>query len=165
MKTNYTNIDPSRLNFPLAPLAAGRLSSAVLVIGGDIPDDIAGVAVQIERVQQQGEDRPNFNAGATRQADGTFRCYLSPFCFPDATDALHYHVMGTDERGNPRWLGSGALRVLGESTADGSPVSPDIIPSDTFVRNPVTGLYHKLVAEVNDLGELTVSAEQEGVAR
>ena len=38
-------------------------------------------------------------------------------------------------------------------------------PADTYVRNPVTGLYHKLTAEVNEHGEVTVAVEEEGVER
>lgn len=35
---------------------------------------------------------------------------------------------------------------------------------DTYIRNPVTGLFHKLVAETDESGVLTVAAEQEGVS-
>lgn len=169
MKTNVIRLRPDRLNIPLATCPVGKLSSAVFVICGDIPDDVQSLAVQIERTPDPDthQPRPNFTAATTRQTDGTFRCYLSPFHFPEIAPDLHYHVMGTDTAAptaNPRWLGAGDLRIL-ENPADGSPVTPEIIPADTYVRNPVTGLYHKLVAEVNEDGELSVAIDEEGIIK
>lgn len=169
MKTNVIKLRPDRLNIPLATCPVGKLSSAVFVICGDIPDDVDSLAVEIERSPDPDthQPRPNYTAAATRQTDGTFRCYLSPFYFPEIAPDLHYHVMGTDTAApmaNPRWLGTGALRIL-ENPANGSSVTPEIIPADTYIRNPVTGLYHKLVAEINEDGEISVSIEQEGISR
>ncbi len=166
MKENHATIRADRLNRPIETLFAGRLSSAVLVVGGDIPGDVAGLAVRIGRTEDPDTHQPrqDYTAVAARQADGTFRCYLSPFLFPDASGDLKYHVVGTDEEGNPRWLGTGALVVL-ECPTDGSADAPAIIPADTYVRNPVTGLYHKLTAEVNEHGEVTVAVEEEGIER
>lgn len=170
MKANYIHLRPDRLNQPLATCPVGKLSSAVFIICGDIPDDVDALAVQVERTvdPQTHQPRPNFTAAATRQADGTFRCYLSPFCFPDVSaEGLCYHVVATDQQAptpNPRWLGTGALRVL-ENPANGSPVTPEIIPRDCYAYNPVTGLYHKIVAEVNEDGQITIATEQQGIAR
>lgn len=166
MKENHVTIRADRLNRPLETCFVGKLSSAVMRIVGDIPDDIDGLAVQIGRTEDPTthQPRPNYAVAATRKADGTFRCYLSPFLFPDVSDALEYHILALDERGNPRWLGSGAL-IVRDNPADGNPVAPDIIPADTYIRNPVTGLYHKLTAEVNELGEIAVGVESEGIER
>ena len=169
MKAQHIRIRPDRLNAPLATCNVGRLSSAVFVIGGDVPDDIDTIAVQIGRTPDPNthQPRPNYTAAATRQTDGTFRCYLSPFYFPEIAPDLHYHVIGTDTAAptaNPRWLGTGDLRIL-ENPANGSSVSPEIIPADTYIRNPATGLYHKLVAEVNEDGELSVAIEKEGISK
>jgi len=167
MKTHNVKIRPDRLNAPLATCFVGKLSSAVFMIGGDIPDDVDTITVQIGRTDDPTTHQPrqNFTVAANRNADGeTFRCYLSPFCFPDVSDALEYHVLGMDTNGNARWLGSGPL-IVRDNPANGSPVPPEIIPADTYIRNPVTGLYHKLIAEVNDLGEITVAADPEGIER
>ena len=167
MKTHNVKIRPDRLNAPLATCFVGKLSSAVFMIGGDIPDDVDTITVQIGRTDDPTTHQPrqNFTVAANRNADGkTFRCYLSPFCFPDVSDALEYHVLGTDTNGNARWLGSGPL-IVRDNPANGRPVPPEIIPADTYIRNPVTGLYHKLIAEVNDLGEITVAADPEGIER
>lgn len=166
MKENRVTIRADRLNRPLETCFVGKLSSAVFRIGGDIPDDIDGMTVQIRRIADPTthQARENFTAAAMRNADGTFRCYLSPFHFPDVSDALEYHVIGLDTNGNARWLGTGAL-IVRDNPASGSPEVPEIIPRDTYIRNPVTGLYHKLTAEVNDMGEIVVGVETEGMER
>ena len=53
----------------------------------------------------------------------------------------------------------------GEVRAAQITIDPAIVPADIYVRNPVTGLYHKLTAEVNEHGEVTVAVEEEGVER
>ena len=167
MKAQHIKIRPDRLNAPLATCNVGKLSSAVFVIEGDIPDDIDGMAVQIGRTEDPTthQPRPNYTVAANRNADGkTYRCYLAPFCFPDEADALEYHVVATDTNGNPRWLGTGQL-IVRDNPADGSPIVPEIIPADTYIRNPVTGLYHKLTAAVNEYGELSINLESEGIER
>ena len=110
-----------------------------------------------------GDEKKRYTAAGTRQADGTFRVYLAPAYFPAESDHLKYHVLGMDAQENPRWLGSGMLRIF-DNPADGSPIAPDILPRNSYAYNPQTGLYYKIVAEVNDLGEITLSTEQEGVA-
>ena len=171
MKAQHIRIRPDRLNAPLATCNVGKLSSAVFVIEGDIPEDADTIAVQIGRTPdpQTQEPRENFTAAASETTlDGsaarTFRCYLAPFYFPDEADALEYHVVATDTNGNPRWLGTGPL-VVRDNPADGSPVTPEIIPADTYIRNPATGLYHKLTAAVNELGEIVLDCDPEGIQR
>jgi hypothetical protein len=171
MKAQHIRIRPDRLNAPLATCNVGKLSSAVFVIEGDIPDDTDTIAVQIGRTPdpQTQEPRKNFTASASEttpqgSAARAFRCYLAPFCFPDEADALEYHVVATDTTGNSRWLGTGQL-IVRDNPADGSPVAPEIIPADTYIRNPATGLYHKLTAAVDEDGNLTVALEDEGIER
>lgn len=160
MRQIRVKVNPNRLDEPLVPITVGKLSSAVIIIEGDIPDDIDTMTLQFERV---GQDLDNFTVAAT-PIDGGYRAYVNPFNFPDASDALKYHVMAVDSAGNPMWLGSGLLRVR-ENPANGSAVTPEIIPADTYIRNPATGLYHKLTASVNEYGELSIDLEQEGIER
>lgn len=171
MKAQHIKIRPDRLNAPLVTCNVGKLSSAVFVIEGDIPDDADTIAVQIGRTPdpQTQEPRKNFTAAASETTpDGsaarTFRCYLAPFYFPDEADALEYHIVATDTNDNPRWLGTGPL-IVRDNPADGSPVTPEIIPADTYIRHPATGLYHKLTAAVNEYGELTTTIDPEGIQR
>ena len=107
-------------------------------------------------------------AAAATEVEGQtprcFRAYFSTFLIPDISDALEYHIIGTDGHGNARWLGTGPL-IVRDNPANGSPVPPEVIPADTYIRNPVTGLYHKLLADVNELGEITTYCDPEGIQR
>ena len=161
MKTHIIRVRPDRLGFPLETCVVGKLSS----------DDVEGITVQIGRTADPDtqEPRANFTAAAATEessvhAARSFRCYFAPWYFPDVSGELRYHVVGWDTNGNARWLGTGALSVV-ENPANGSPVVPEIIPADTYIRNPLTGLYHKLTAELNELGEIAVTVEAEGIQR
>ena len=164
MKTNRITLRPDRLDLPLAPQTVGKLSSAVFTIDGDIPADIEGLVVQIGRTPDGVTPRENLTAATTKKTDGTYECYLSPFYFPDEANGLKYHIVGRDAHDAPRWLGSGTLNVE-ENPANGSGVVPEVIPSDTYIRNPITGKYHKLTASVNELGEIAIDIDDEGVDR
>ena len=162
MKTNYITLRPDRLNFPLATLNVGKLSSAVLTVGGDIPEDTAALVVKVEYADSQ-STTAYYVAAGTRQADGTFRVYLAPGYFPATTKGLRYHVYITDELTNPRWMGSGAVRII-ENPSDGSSPAPEVLPKNLFAYNPVTHLYYRITAEANAAGKITLALEQEGVA-
>lgn len=161
MKTNYIELKPDRLNFPLATLNVGKLSSAVLTVGGDIPEDTAALVVKVE--YSNGQSPGYYVAAGTRQADGTFRVYLAPGYFPEASEAMKYHVYVTDEIDNPRWMGSGVLRILA-NPSDGSSPAPEVLPKNLYAFNPVTHLYHRITAEADAAGNITLALEQEGVA-
>ena len=161
MKTNHIHVKPDRLYNPLEPLAVGRLSSAVANVGGDIPDDIEAISAVVQYLD--GAETKTYTAAATRQTDGAWRIYFAPSYFPAESHSLRYDLVATDSNGNPRWLGQGVLRVF-DNPANGSSVAPDILPRDLYAYNPLTGLYHKLVAEQNALGEISVAVDQEGVS-
>ena len=158
-------LDAGRLNFPLRTIWQGVLSSAVCVVHG-VPADIdsLGIVFGVAPTGTTPHDPPTYRAAATKQADGTWRAYVSPFTFPTVGLSLEYSAVGADGHDNPRWLGTGQLNVV-DCPAQGSSDAPDIIPADTYVRNPVTGLYHKLTAEVNELGEITTIVAPEGIQR
>lgn len=161
MKAHNIILRPDRLDLPLPTATVGKESSAVFIIVGDIPDDIPSMTVKISKAN--GELVTAAATEVTGSSARCFRCYLSPFHFPNANDGLFYHVFGTDTGGNPRWLGSGSLRVLEKPSGAGS--APDIVPPDTYIRNPATGLYHKLTATVDEDGNLALDLADEGVER
>ena len=162
MNTNKITVRPDRLYCPLEPLAVGALSSAVAIIGGDIPDDIESMVLSIEYTDETSGETAYYKAAATEQADGTWRAYIAPAYFPAASTSLKYHVIGTDSSGNPRWLGTGLLRIL-ENPANGSAEVPDVLPRNLYAYNAKTGLYYKVIAEANEDGEITIAVDQEGV--
>ena len=161
----HIHLDAGRLNFPLRTIWQGVLSSAVVVIHG-MPADIdgAGVVFGVAPTGNVPHDPPVYRAAATKQADGTWRAYVSPFTFPVVGLSLEYSVVGTDAQGNARWLGTGQLNVV-ECPANGSSDVPAVVPRDTYIRNPVTGLYHLLTATVDEDGNLTLDLSDEGETR
>lgn len=161
----HIHLDAGRLNFPLRTIWQGVLSSAVVVIHG-MPADIegAGIVFGVAPTGQTPHDPPVYRAVATRQADGTWRAYVSPFTFPTVGLSLEYSVVGADVHENPRWLGTGQLNVV-ECPANGSSDVPAVVPRDTYIRNPVTGLYHLLTATVDEDGNLTLDLSDEGETR
>lgn len=161
MKTNIIHITPDRLYNPLEPLAVGKLSSSVLTVTGDIPDDIAALAIVVEYMDTSGASPQiaRYVAHGTRQGDGTYRVYLAPAYFPAANDALKYHVVGTDSNENPRWLGSGTLRIF-DNPADGSSVAPDILPRNLYAYSPTRQCYFKVIAKENELGEIQLDVDE-----
>lgn len=153
-------VDEAHLGWPLREVWAGALSSLTLYVE-DVPPGFTALEVQFGA---PGRAEP-FRAAGVRTLGGAWRVYAMPWCFPEASDgALEYQVIGTDAEGGRAWLGTGALHVRANN-AGGSSEAPAIVPADTYVRNPVTGLYHKLTAEVNEHGEVTVAVEEEGVER
>ena len=165
MKTIHVKVRPDRLNVALATCAVGRLSSAEIVVGGDVPGDVTALALVVGRTDgADGKAREPFKVAATKQDDGTWRVYCNPYCFPDVAANLWYSLVGTDGEGNPRWLGTGALRVLA-NPANGSAVAPSIIPQDCYAYNPTTGKYHKITASLDEYGNISLDVESEGVDR
>ena len=157
-------VDENSLQLPLVPLFAGKLSSMTLAVS-NVPTDITDLALVVGRTPDvDGSARAPFKVAAAKQADGTFRAYCNPYCFPDEAANLWYSLVGTDESGNPRWLGTGKLKVL-DNPANGSAVSPSIIPQDCYAYNPTTGKYHKITASLDEYGNISLDVESEGVAR
>ena len=157
-------VDENSLQLPLVPLFAGKLSSMTLAVS-NVPADVTDLALVIGRTPDaDGLARDPFKVAATKQEDGTFRAYCNPYCFPDEAANLLYSLVGTDESGNPRWLGTGKLKVL-DNPANGSAVSPSIIPQDCYAYNPTTGKYHKITASLDEYGNISLDVESEGVAR
>lgn len=157
MKTNHIELKPDRLNFPLATLNVGKLSSAVLTVGGDIPDDTAALVVKVEYAEGE-----YYIAAGALQADGTWRVYMAPGYFPAIATAFKYHVYITDQYDNPRWMGSGLLRILA-NPSDGSSPAPEVLPKNLYAYNPVNHLYYKITAETDAEGNITIALDQEGV--
>lgn len=94
---------------------------------------------------------------------GDWKCYASGFYFPDMGDAI-YHVTAKDAEGGSAYLGSGTLRVMPSVLNIDVPDVP-IIPDDAYAFNPRTGLWHKLIAETNDEGQIIIGVEQEGITK
>ena len=140
----------------LPEVAAGRASSLDVEVLG-VPDGLDNLELHV-KVGESFAIAP-----ARRVPGGAWRVYASGAFFP-AAGAFPYHLTARDALGNSRWLGSGRVRVE-ESVlnVDGAEVPP--IPADTYVRNPVTGLYHLLTVTADEDGSLTPEIADEGITR
>jgi hypothetical protein len=155
-----TTIWANRLgaNKTLSPLSVGRGSALDCLIDG-LPEDVTNVQFHAGRPNRAGV----FSVvTATRLPDGRWAVYANGLHFPDAGSAK-YHVTGRDGKGNNVWLGCGPLAVL-PSVLNIAEEEAPIVPEDTYIRNPVTGLWHKLLVSVEG-GALVPEIENEGVTR
>ena len=140
----------------LPELTVGRASSLDLTVSG-VPADLENLELHV----RVGADFAI--AAARRLPGGDWAAYASPAYFP-SEGLVSYHLTARDSHGNTRWLGSGRIRVRPSVlNVDGADVPP--IPADTYVRNPVTGLYHLLTVSVDADGNLTPEIADEGITR
>lgn len=155
-------IDESRLNTALTTINAGRLSAHYLNVVR-VPDYATTLAVVVKYKTDQGEDAAYAAPCNATSTAGKWTCYIIPAAFPHAGEYC-YDVVGYNADAAPVWLGRGRLAVH-ENPAAGQGEIPSIIPADTYVRNPVTGLYHLVSAVVDDEGNVTLNVAEEGIER
>ena len=129
----------------LDTLAVGRGSSIEFELAG-LPEGVENVTVHV--------GRPESDTHAAARA-GLY--------FP--TEGMSdWHVTAKDKRGNAVWFGRGRLDIVPTVLGDADGQEPPILPDDTFIRNPVTGLWHRLTVDVEN-GQLVPTIESEGVER
>ena len=141
----------------LCPIEVGQGSSFGCDILGVSPciDDLQ---VHLGKINAKGF----YPVRASLSGDGVWRLYTNGFVFPVVGDSK-YHITGRDMEGNSRWLGSGRLRVFA-STLHVIDEDLTIVPEDTYLRNPDTGLWHRLYVRMED-GLLVPEIDEEGVVR
>lgn len=141
----------------LTALQVGRASALEFDVI-DAPEDLQSLQFHVGRI-----GRDDFHAVvATAKPDNRWGVYANGLHFQDVGRTT-YHISATDSRGNAVWLGKGRLEIV-QSVL---PVDPDaiaLIPEDTYVRNPATGLWHKLTCQFED-GMILPMIEEEGVSK
>lgn len=150
-------VDEKSVGDSLCPLNVGKGSSLSCDILG-VSRSISDLWVYFGRIDASG----HFAIQASVSGNGRWRLYANGFVFPEVGDT-QYHIIGTDESGNSVWLGAGRLRVY-NSVLIPPNIDMPIVPEDTYLRNPETGLWHRLVVRVED-GLLVPEIEEEGVER
>lgn len=146
---------PDRPNLPLDPIWPGRNSSALLVLAGVS----SGFTARLYLTKVGADVAVYFDA--QRNSHGDMCVYVPGANFP-APGAGRYEVIITEEStGRNYWCGSGAVTVLAASSGSVNPGYGTAL--ETYVRNPVTRLWHKVTAEINKYGEITTVVDQEGV--
>ena len=145
-----------RLDRPLDTIVAARSASKEFIVE-DVPVGIESVVVRVGRV---GTNELS-SAAASPRPDGSWDVYLSPLYFPLVGEA-EWHLVGRDRNNHAAYMGKGRLKII-ESVSDDGGEAP-LVPDDTYLRNPVTGLWHKLTAVLED-GEIVPIVEKTGVVR
>ena len=141
----------------LATLSVGRASAQELELVG-VPDGVMNVMVHVGR---PGTD--NYSAVLAHPLpDGRWGVYVSGLYFPEVGKGK-YHVTGKDGHDGSVWLGWGRLFVE-QSVLNVDEEDVPLVPEDTWVRNPKTGLWHKLEVTVED-GVLVPEFSNVGVSR
>jgi hypothetical protein len=149
-------LKPASVQFTkhLPELTQGRASALHLRVHG-VPDDLDNVElhayVGTELAVVIGR----------RLIGGVWTFYANGAFFPNE-GISKYHLTAKDDEGGSVWLGSGRLRVV-PSVLNVDDAEAPILPKDTYVRNPVTGLYHLLTVKADEDGLLTPEIADEGV--
>ena len=145
-----------RLDRPLDTVVAARSASKEFEIE-DVPEGTESVTVRLGR----GDSGSLSSVTATLLPCGRWRVYASPLYFPAVGEA-EWHLVGRDRMGQTSYMGRGRLKIVESVSDDGG--EPPLVPEDTYLRNPATGLWHKLTA-VFENGEILPIVEKNGVVR
>lgn len=145
--------DGAGLALPAVEVGRGSAFEALLV----------GVPARYENVQVAfglaGDTVAN-PCPCSAKPGGEWGVYASAAFFPNEGRA-HYHVTARTGRGDSVYLGRGTLRIV-PSVLNVEGADVPIVPEDFCVRNPVTGLWHRVFAEANEDGDITMTVQQEG---
>ena len=153
MYRNTVTLDPAEPNHPLKPAWVGT-NSAALFLFADVPADAETVKLYLTKV---GASVPVYFVASQNEA-GEWYALAGGANFPAAGQGS-YEVEITDGDGNAYWCGRGIVTV---QAASGGGSAGAGTPADTWIRNPATGLYHKLIVSVNELGEVSVGIDAQG---
>lgn len=138
------NLDPANPNLPLPHLWSGQGSRAMITVSGH-PSGSTPLIIFTE---------PDATAATAIEADASGNIYINGWSL-DFAAQITYEIVARDDDGSTS-MGKGLLTVYASATSGTIPTPPPIIPPDTYILNPVTGLYHKLTAAINSLGEPTI---------
>lgn len=141
----------------LRALSVGRGAAMELELVG-VPDGVVNVMFHAGRPGTE-----NYSTVTARPLpDGRWGVYASGLHFP-SVGVAKYHVTGKDGHDGSVWLGYGRLEIE-QSVANVDAEDVPLVPEDAYVRNPLTGLWHKLTVVVED-GALVPELDKTGVSR
>ena len=147
-------INPAAPNFPLDPVWVGVNSDALFVLSG-VP---AGHTARLY-VTRVGASAAVWFACSVSD-DGEVYAHVPGANFPAAGQGS-YEVRHIDDEGRSYWAGRGLLTV--ETASSGTVTAGYGNALETYIRNPSTGLYHRVWAEINDDGDITTHTDPQGV--
>jgi hypothetical protein len=159
----HVSLDIEKANFPLRPIYVGQGSALKVHLTGAGVSDTAAAKLVLTPV---GGGSAAAYASA-RNADGDLEIYVSGWSFPTAGATTYeinvYETEGDPEETRAYWMGKGALHVFAANTVAEVPDAP-FVPEDTYIYNPVTELYYRVIADQDPVtGLIALSISQEGV--
>lgn len=159
MYRQTVTLAPEKPNFPLTPLFVGQGSAAVVILS-EVPEGATAALI----LTPVGGGTPVAYAAALNAETGDLEAYAAGWAFPTA-GTTKYEITfttGTGDSERTFWAGSGLLHVMAAATVADIPNAP-VVPQDTYVRSPVTGLYYLVTVELNDLGQPVLTTASEGI--
>ena len=145
----------STVALPAAEVGRASAFRALLV---GVPADLENVEVHFATPT----DTSGKAVVCTAMPGGDWRVYASGLYFPDEGKAK-YRVSAKTPEGDSVHLGEGALRVVASSLNVDEAELP-IVPEETYLRNPQTGLWHKLTCTIED-GDMVPLISKNGVTK
>lgn len=158
-------LDPANVNFPLRQIYTGKGSTLRLRLSGF--DAALFTAAVFIHPATSGGTPSRFDA-ALNAATGFHEVKVAGWALsvPGTTD---YEVVIYDNElpegasaKDPYWSGWGKIVVKPSLIDAAVPELPAGQFPAGYVQHPVTGLWHRIVGEVNDLGQLALTISQEG---
>lgn len=156
MYRNKITLKPDTPNFPLKPVWVGTSSGALFLFDG-IPEAAESVRLYITKA---GAAEPVYFEGSFDEATGQWTAYAGGGNFQAAGQGS-YEVEFVTEGPQYYWCGRGLLTV---TAASGGGSGGTGTLADQYVRDPITGLYYKVVIATNELGQKLLDIDQEGVS-
>jgi hypothetical protein len=151
------SLSPATPNMPLKPVWVGADSDALILLRG-VP---AGFSARLYLTKAGASAAVYFDSSDCTSGE---RCvHVGGANFPVAGPGGRYEVRIADQEGRTYWCGVGLLTVL-PAAGGGSVTGGAGNAMDTYIRNPATGLYHRVRAEINADGDITSTVEQEGTS-
>jgi hypothetical protein len=154
MYKRTVEVTPDKPNFPLTPVWVGMNGAALFSITG-LPTETESARLWITKV---GASVAVYFDATWDETEEVWYAYAGGANFPTVGQGS-YEVEFEDDEGRTFWSGRGVLSVL---LASGGGTVGAGTPADSYVRNPITGLYHKVTVRVNELGEFTTEVSQTG---
>lgn len=157
MYRNKITLKPDTPNFPLKPVWVGVNSDALFVLDR-VP---AGCTARLYVTKINAAIAVYFDANISTTT-GAVYIHVAGANFPAAGTGGKYEVLLLETTtGHSYWAGAGLLNVLPAS--NGTVTAGYGNAMDTYVRDPATGLYYRVWAEINEDGDVTTHTDQEGV--
>lgn len=157
----HITVDMANVNYPLRQIYVGQGSAMNLRISGF--DTERFTAAVLIHPLVEGATAARFDA-ALDETTGFLMCHISGWGLTvDGTTDYEILIFDSDSTNEAYWTGRGKLVIRKALQVAEIPGAPVVTPPQGYVQHPVTHLWHKVVAELNDLNQIVLTTSEEGV--